>query len=121
MFNCCAIIISGGPLPGPRVVVVAIEQRNEERHVARDMSKGELYHPGSGLYLKVEEVRDVSSKGIGLKVDSFLDQGEKIRLGFKRGRTHIQMYGHVVWCTPVEGVSPDDAVALFMMGIALQF
>ncbi|MES0372270.1 MAG: PilZ domain-containing protein [Mariprofundaceae bacterium] len=100
---------------------MAIEQRSEERHVARDMSNGELYHPGSGLYLKVEQVRDVSSRGIGLKVDSFLDQGEKIRLGFKRGRTHVQMYGYVAWCAPVEEASPDDAVALFMMGIALQF
>ncbi len=109
-----------GRFLGPRVVVVAIEQRNEERHVARDMSKGELYHPGSGLYLKVESVRDVSSKGIGLKVDSFLDNGEKIRLGFKRGRTHVQMYGHVAWCVPAEELlSDDEGLGLFMMGITL--
>jgi len=99
---------------------VSIEQRREERLEARDMSTGELFHPGSGMYLKVESVRDVSSKGIGLKVSGSLQQGEKIRLGFKRGRAHIQMYGHVVWCASVEAVSPDDdLLGPFMMGITL--
>ena len=99
---------------------MTIEQRNEERLVARGMSKGELYHPDSGLYLKVERVRDVSSKGMGLTVDAPLNKGEKIRLGFKRGRAHIQMYGHVVWCAPAEAISPDDELLnSFLMGIVL--
>lgn len=99
---------------------MAIEQRNEERHVARDMSKGELYHPGSGLYLKVEKVCDVSSSGISLMVNTFLHQGEEVRLGFKRGRVHIQMYGHVAWCASAEEMfSDDEESGLFMMGIAL--
>lgn len=94
--------------------------RKEARVVARDLSKGELYHPNSGQYLKVKSVRDVSIDGIGLMVDSFLDQGEKIRLGFKYGRGHIEMYGYVVWCSPAESSPEEDSsTETFMMGVSL--
>jgi hypothetical protein len=93
---------------------VVNEQRKEERFIARDMSKGELYCPSLGQYIKIESVRDISFKGIGLRVNADLQQGEKVRLGFKRGRAHIHMYGYVVWCAPSE-----DMPGLFMMGINL--
>jgi hypothetical protein len=101
-------------------MVVAKEQRKEERFIARDMSKGELYCPGSGQYFKVESVHDVSSKGIGLQVNACLQQGEKVRLGLKRGRAHIHIYGYVVWCSPVGDASPDDKESgSFRVGINL--
>ena len=98
---------------------MGVEQRKEERLVARDMSNGELYHPGTCQYFKVERVRDVSAKGMGLTVSGFLRQGEQVRLGFKRGRVHVQMYGHVVWCIPDEITAGDDKMSLFMMGVSL--
>lgn len=99
---------------------MAVEQRKDERFAARELSKGELYHPNSGHYLKVKNVRDVSIDGIGLIVDAFLEQGEKIRLGFKYGRSHIQMYGFVVWCAPdVDGLAEGESPASFMLGVSL--
>ena len=99
---------------------MTIEQRKENRLIARELSQGELYHPGSGLYLTVESVRNVSLNGIGLKVNASLDQGARVRLGFKYGRTHMQMYGHVVWCVPVEDESSGDRESSsFIMGITL--
>lgn len=99
---------------------MAKEQRKEERFIARDMSKGELYCLSSGQYLKVDIVRDVSSKGICLQIDTFLHRGEKVRLGFKHSRAHVQMYGYVAWCAPAGDASPDDKEPdSFMMGINL--
>lgn len=98
---------------------MSAEQRKGERFPARELSKGELYHPNSGQYLSVKSVRDVSIDGMGLMVDTFLEQGEKIRLGFKYGRSHIQMYGRVVWCTPAGGERAEDNPALFMLGVSL--
>lgn len=99
---------------------MANEKRKEERFIARDKSKGELYCPASGQYLKVERVRDVSSGGIALQVNAGLHQGEKVRLGLKHGRAHVHMYGYVVWCAPAGDASPDDKESgSFMMGINL--
>ncbi len=96
------------------------EQRREKRHVTRGVSAGELYHPISGQYFKVEKVCDISPNGVGLKANAFVDQGEKIRLGFKRGRAHIEMLGRVVWCTPVgDGSCDTDEMGLYRMGIIL--
>ena len=101
-------------------MVVAKEKRKEERFISREMSKGELYCPGSGQYFKVDGVHDASSKGMGLRVSAGLQKGEKVRLGFKRGRAHIYMYGFVVWCAPVGSIFPDDKEpALFRTGIKL--
>ena len=97
--------------------MATVELRKEQRLVSRGVSKGELYHPGSGQYLTVEKVRDISSKGVGLKVGSFLEQGEKVRLGFKRGRAHVHMDGYVAWCAPIE--TDDQELASFMLGITL--
>lgn len=96
------------------------EKRREKRLIVRDLLKGELYHPGTSQYFSVEKVRDISSMGIGLRVNCFLRQGEQVRLGFKHGRTHLQMYGFVVWCDAL----PDDLEMvgeerLFSMGITL--
>jgi len=99
---------------------LGVEKRKEVRLISRDMSKGELYHPATCQYFTVEKVRDVSSMGIGLSVNGFLRQGEQIRLGFKHGRSHLQMYGYVAWCSAAAIESTDDKTpALFMMGISL--
>ena len=96
------------------------EKRKEVRLIARDMSKGELYHPATCQYFIVEKVRDVSSMGIGLNINGYLRQGEQIRLGFKHGRSHLQMYGYVAWCSSSAVESSDDKTsASFMMGISL--
>jgi hypothetical protein len=100
-------------------MIVSAEQRKDERFAARELSKGELYHPNSGQYLRVKSVRDVSIDGIGLMVDAFLEQGEKIRLGFKYGRSHIQMYGRVIWCAPAASELSEDEASLFMLGVRL--
>ena len=92
------------------------DKRKEERFIARDMSNVELYCPGSSQYFKVETVHDVSGRGVGLQVNAFLSQGEKVRLGLKHGRTHIQSYGYVVWCSPV---GDDKEAASFTMGVKL--
>ena len=96
-----------------------IEQRKEQRLAARDISTGELYHPGSSQYFTVERVQNVSPRGMGLKVNGFLRQGEQIRLGFKRGRVHVQMYGYVVWCAPDKTVGSDEQSSSFLMGVTL--
>lgn len=99
---------------------MVMEQRREERLAARDMSKGELYHPGSGQYLKVDGICDISSTGIGLKVNAYLPQGEKVRLGVKYRRAHVHLYGQVVWCAPLShGSAEVEESDLFMMGITL--
>ncbi|NWF36058.1 PilZ domain-containing protein [Mariprofundus sp. KV] len=100
-------------------MIVSVEQRKDERFAARELSKGELYHPNSGQYLRVKSVRDVSIDGIGLMVDAFLEQGEKIRLGFKYGRSHIQMYGRVIWCSPAPSELSEGDSTLFMLGVSL--
>jgi len=92
---------------------MAIEQRKEERHAAYGVSTRELFHPGSGQYLKVQGVRDISALGICLHVDDHLDRGEKVRLGFKYGRVHAYSYGFVAWCSPSDEVSGS-----FMMGVS---
>jgi hypothetical protein len=94
------------------------EQRREERLPARGISKGELFHPNSGEYFSVKEFRDISSMGVGLTVDTRLDQGEQIRFGFKRGRVHLSMFGFVVWCLP-EGSTAGEPES-YMMGIQLK-
>ncbi|NWF36060.1 PilZ domain-containing protein [Mariprofundus sp. KV] len=100
---------------------MGVEQRKEERSSAPELSKGELFHPGSGQYLHVESVRDLSFTGIGLKVEAPLDEGEEIQLGFKHfGRAGFQIYGRVVWCSPVtDEVSGDQSTVSFMMGISI--
>ncbi|NWF38086.1 PilZ domain-containing protein [Mariprofundus sp. NF] len=100
---------------------MGVEQRKEERSSAPELSKGELFHPGSGQYLHVESVRDVSFTGIGLRVCSPLDEGEEIQLGFKYfGRAGFQIYGRVVWCSPVsEEAAGDQSSGAFMMGISM--
>ncbi len=95
-----------------------VEQRREERLLARGISKGELFHPGSGQYLEVDRVHDISPLGVSLKVGAFLERGEKIRLGFKRGRAHLQMFGLVAWCMPIDTGSGEPES--FMMGIGLE-
>ena len=96
------------------------ELRRENRHVTLGVSAGELYHHGSGHYFRVEKVCDISPSGVGLQVNSFLQEGEKVRLGFKRGRAHIKLIGHVAWCGPVEHESCDvEGADLFRMGIIL--
>ncbi|ATX82532.1 PilZ domain-containing protein [Mariprofundus ferrinatatus] len=97
------------------------EKRKEKRLIVRDLTKGELYHPGTGQYFTVEKVRDVSSKGVGLNVNGYLRQGEQVRIGFKHGRTHLQMYGHVAWCSQaMDDLSDGDVKSSsFMMGISL--
>lgn len=95
-----------------------VEQRREERLIARGISKGELFHPGSGKYLEVDRVHDISSMGMRLKVNCSLERGEKVRLGFKRGRSHLQMFGLVAWCALVDAES--DELESFMMGIGLE-
>jgi len=96
------------------------EMRVEKRHITHGVSTGELYHPLSGQYFKVEKVCDISPHGVGLKGNAFLHQGEKIRLGFKRGRAHIEMIGSVAWCAHVEDESCDeDELGLYRMGIIL--
>ena len=96
-----------------------VEQRREKRLIAHEMSKGELFHPGTSQYFTVESVHDVSSEGMGLKVGGYLRQGEQVRLGFKRGRVHVQMSGYVVWCTPESETRSEKGPALFMMGVHL--
>ena len=95
------------------------EKRREKRLIVRDLTKGELFHPGTRQYFSVEKVRDVSSKGIGLTVGGFLRQGEQVRLGFKHGRTHMQMYGYVAWCSPILDDSHDSGSGSFLMGVSL--
>ena len=96
------------------------EQRKDERIAAPELSEGELHHSNSNQSFKVECIRDVSSNGIGLKVNGSLDQGEKVCLGVMCDKARLKMYGHVVWCAPAEAkVSYEDKSGLFMMGIRL--
>ncbi|RLL53657.1 hypothetical protein D8Y20_04340 [Mariprofundus sp. EBB-1] len=92
------------------------EMRTEKRHVTRGISTGELYHLISGQYFRVEKVCDISANGVGLKSNACLQQGEKIRMGFKRGRAHIEMIGRVAWCALAD---EDDGMDLYRMGIIL--
>jgi len=96
------------------VVEMAVEQRKEKRTAAHGVSHGELYHPGTGQYVDVTGVHDISTYGICLHVGTCLEAGEKVRLGYKFGRTRIQSYGFVAWCAPTQ-----KAPGLFMMGISL--
>lgn len=95
---------------------MSIEHRREERLMTPDLSRGELFHPGSGQCFKVESVRDVSIQGIGLNVGGSLDQGEKVRMAFDRGKAHMELYGRVVWCAPL---AADEKTSSFMMGIII--
>jgi len=97
------------------------ELRKEERSAAPELSTGELFHPASGRYLHVQDVRDVSFTGIGLLVADPLDEGEQVHLGFKYfGRSGFQIYCRVVWCSPVEDEAADDQrLGAFMMGICM--
>jgi len=94
------------------------EQRKDERVAAPELSKGVLHHSKSNQSFKVECIRDVSSNGIGLKVNGSLDQGEKVCLGVMCDKAHLKMYGHVVWCAAAEAKSScEDEFSSFMMGI----
>jgi len=92
-----------------------VEQRREDRLIARGISKGELFHPNSGAYMIVDKFRDISSMGAGVQVSQFLNRGEKIRFAFKRGRVPLTLFGFVVWCVPVDAES--DEPASYRMGI----
>jgi len=92
-----------------------VEQRREERLIAQDISKGEVFHPNSGAYMIVDKVRDISSMGAGVQVRQFLKRGEKIRFAFKRGRVPLTLFGFVAWCVPVD--AEDDGLESYRMGI----
>ena len=97
-----------------------VEQRREDRLLARGVSKGELFHPGSNQYIEVDRVHDISSMGVRLKVNASLTRGEKIRLGFQRGGAHLQLFGLVAWCMPIDIDTDNGEPESFMMGIGLE-
>ena len=92
-----------------------VERRREERLIDWGISKGELFHPESGTYVVIDKIRDISSTGAGVNVAKFLDRGEKVRFGFKRGRVPLTLFGFVAWCVAVD--SGSDKPTSYRMGI----
>jgi hypothetical protein len=78
------------------------EQRKHERTAAARLQKGKLYLDSTKRCFQVQAVRDVSPFGIGLVVDGFINNGEKVRLKFAHNNSHIQMYGQVAWSSPMD-------------------
>ncbi|GAV21305.1 hypothetical protein MMIC_P2288 [Mariprofundus micogutta] len=90
-------------------------KRKAERRPYHDQGGVDLHHIASNLNYRAKHVYDVSTLGIGLNVNVWLDPGECIRLTLNQGDCHIQLHGQVAWCK-----QSGDTIEGFDMGIVLQ-
>ena len=89
-------------------VIMATDQRRDERSFAPGLSNGELCILGTDQCFSVEGVRDISGEGIGLKVNGLFPRGALVHLKLHFfGKPRFYLLGNVAWCAPTSGELSD--------------
>ncbi|NWF37011.1 PilZ domain-containing protein [Mariprofundus sp. KV] len=101
---------------------MSLEQRRDSRNPApEDMQYGKGFLCSSFECFEIELVKDISDHGIGLMADIYLGKGTAVQLQIPRSEHTEQIYGRVVWASPVAEILADAEIPLsYWIGISLE-